>query len=43
MKKMYKKPEMETAELKPMAIVCASITQGQNTSEYTGEGPMITD
>ena len=43
MKKMYKKPEMETAELKPMAIVCASITfSGQNTGSDT-ENPMITD
>ena len=44
MKKMYKQPTVEQAEMQPQSIICASITQGGNTSEG-GEGgsPMYTE
>ncbi len=41
-KKIYNQPQTEIAEsLKPMAIVCASITNGGNTSQLPSTGGEI--
>ena len=42
-KKMYTNPEIEIAEVAPQTIICASITQGGNTSEGGDGNTMYTD
>ena len=42
-KKMYTNPEIEIAEVVPQTIICASITEGGNTSEGGGGNTMYTD
>ena len=43
MKKNYNQPEIEIAEVAPQTIICASITQGGNTSQGGDENTMYTD